>query len=452
MPPTAAAGHRQSWLAALGRWPGSRALRARTAAMAAAAARKIAYFDCFSGIAGDMALGALIDAGLSLDALIAGLESIAPLKGEWKLEAKRVHKGSGLISATKVDVWSIYDHPEKFGLEPKGASAAAAAEKAADAAEGIEHGNPLSHADAAPHGHGHGHAEGEAEPEAEAHGHGHAHRHGHAEAHGHGHAHGHSRDEDCGCSDDAEDGGHGHDHDEAHGHSHGHAHGESKEKDDGHGHGHSHGHGHGHDHGDGPMRGYPEIAALLETSTLSAQVKRQSLASFMELAKAEARVHGMSVEDVHFHEVGAVDSIIDTVGVVLGLELMGVLGDGNVYCSSLPFTSGFVRCQHGLMPVPAPATLELLCGVPTFPCPSIRGELITPTGACLLRGLVSDDKFGTPPAFVPQATGYVSTPPASGPAVRKLLPLAQSSWLDVVCVLHRVQERRNSATVQTACV
>ena len=200
------------------------------------------------------------------------------------------------------------------------------------------------------------------------------------------------------------------------------------------------------------MRGYPEIAALLETSTLSAQVKRQSLASFMELAKAEARVHGMSVEDVHFHEVGAVDSIIDTVGVVLGLELMGVLGDGNVYCSSLPFTSGFVRCQHGLMPVPAPATLELLCGVPTFPCPSIRGELITPTGACLLRGLVSDDKFGTPPAFVPQATGYVSPPPASGPAVRKLLPLAQSSWLDVVCVLHRVQERRNSATVQTACV
>ena len=308
------------------------------------AGRKIAYFDCFSGIAGDMALGALIDAGLSVEALTAGLESIAPLKGEWKLEAKRVHKGSGMISATKVDVWSIYDHPEKFGLEPRVADASTVAATAADAAEGIHHGNPLSHAEAARpdeahgHGHGHGHSEGQ----------GHSHGHGHSE--GHGHSHGHGHDEDCECAGTEAEGG---THDEGHGHSHGH----STEAEEKHGHGHSHGHGHGHSHGDGPMRGYPEIKALLDASTLSGQVKRQSLAAFMELAKAEARVHGMSVDDVHFHEVGAVDSIIDTVGVVLGLELMGVLGDGNVYCSSLPYTSGFVRCQHGLMQEPAPETL-----------------------------------------------------------------------------------------------
>ncbi len=452
---------------------------------------KIAYFDCFSGIAGDMALGALIDAGLSLEALTAGLESIAPLKGEWKLEAKRIHKGSGMISATKVDVWSIYDHPEKFGLEPRVADAGIAAEKAADAAEGIHHGNPLSQAETAKpdeaHGHGHGHSHGE--------GHGHGHSHGHSEVHGHGHDHGesHGHDGDCGCGEPETEGGsngevHGHSHghssteeDEKHGHGHshghssteedekhghGHSHGHSTEKDERHGHGHSHGHAHGHahghSHGDGPMRGYPEIKALLDASTLSEQVKRQSLAAFMELAKAEARVHGMSVEDVHFHEVGAVDSIIDTVGVVLGLELMGVLGDGNVYCSSLPYTSGFVRCQHGLMPVPAPATLELLCGVPTFPCPAIRGELITPTGACLLRGLVSDDKFGIPPPFVPQATGYVSArllsampcPARNGKVTASAPRAAQPA--DALPLFgrahsHRAQGQRSSATAPIVC-
>lgn len=79
-----------------------------------------------------------------------------------------------------------------------------------------------------------------------------------------------------------------------------------------------------------------------------------------------------------------------SVGVVLALELLGVK---KVYCSALPYTTGFVRCQHGLMPVPAPATLELLCGVPTYPCSAVRGELITPTGACLLRGLVNDVRY-----------------------------------------------------------
>ena len=93
-------------------------------------------------------------------------------------------------------------------------------------------------------------------------------------------------------------------------------------------------------------------------------------------------------------------------GNVYGLHLLGVdVADKDaVHCSMLPYSTGFVKCLHGLMPVPPPATLELLKGVPTYPCP-IRGELITPTGACLLRGLVADGHYGPPPPFKPFATG-----------------------------------------------
>ena len=148
---------------------------------------------------------------------------------------------------------------------------------------------------------------------------------------------------------------HDHSHDHFHNHTHAHAH------DHHHQHGHDHDHDHDHRHEDGPVRNYSTIAGLIDASALPEQVKLQAKQAFLHLAQAEARVHGSTVEQVHFHEVGAVDSIIDTVGVLLALHLLGV---SEVYCSQVPMSSGVVRGAHGIMPVPAPATLYLMQGMP----------------------------------------------------------------------------------------
>lgn len=153
----------------------------------------------------------------------------------------------------------------------------------------------------------------------------------------------------------------------------------------GHDHTHSHDHEHEHDHDHDHDRSYADIRALIETSALPARVKELSLAVFQKLAEAEARVHGTTPEQVHFHEVGAADSILDIVGAAAGLEYFGV---EKVYSSPLPLGSGTVDTRHGRLPVPAPATLELLtaAGAPVIPSPA-RCELVTPTGAALLAAL-----------------------------------------------------------------
>ncbi len=138
--------------------------------------------------------------------------------------------------------------------------------------------------------------------------------------------------------------------------------------------------GEGHHH-----RGLADIAALIEGSDLPDSVKAASLAVFRRLAGAEARVHGEPVEAVHFHEVGAVDSIVDVVGAAIGLERLGI---EQLYASALPVGGGQVESAHGTLPLPAPATLELLAeaGAPLVPSPA-RAELVTPTGAALLAAL-----------------------------------------------------------------
>lgn len=118
------------------------------------------------------------------------------------------------------------------------------------------------------------------------------------------------------------------------------------------------------------------------------------------LAGAEARVHGVAMESIHFHEVGAVDSIVDMLGSVVALESLGV---ESLSCGPLPISRGMVRCAHGLMPVPAPATAYLMEGLPTVGVDRV-GELVTPTGAALVAGLC--DRFGPPPAMVLTAVGY----------------------------------------------
>ncbi|MFH1007678.1 MAG: nickel pincer cofactor biosynthesis protein LarC [Candidatus Latescibacterota bacterium] len=143
-----------------------------------------------------------------------------------------------------------------------------------------------------------------------------------------------------------------------------------------------------------------DITTILDDSTLSDTAKERSKQIFQRLAEAEAKVHGTTPEEVHFHEVGAVDAIVDIVGAVVGAELLGV---EEIYASTLRLGCGFAQSMHGKIPVPAPATVELLRGVPVFHT-GIRAELVTPTGAAILTTLAKG--FGKAPVFRTNRIGY----------------------------------------------
>ncbi|GCF06809.1 LarC family nickel insertion protein [Dictyobacter arantiisoli] len=149
-----------------------------------------------------------------------------------------------------------------------------------------------------------------------------------------------------------------------------------------------------------PTRSFTEIAALLADSHLSAYVKETATAIFRTLGEAEAAVHGVVLDEIHFHEVGAVDALVDIVGNTIAIESLGIT---QLYASPLPLTRGHLRMAHGLMPVPAPATLEILSAVkaPWVPTP-IEGELVTPTGAAILATLAHFDM----PAISIEQVGY----------------------------------------------
>lgn len=167
------------------------------------------------------------------------------------------------------------------------------------------------------------------------------------------------------------------------------------------GHGYQHGHDHHHDQEHHGHRNLQDITEIIEKAPLENEVKERSLAVFSQLAQAEAKVHGIPVASVHFHEVGAVDCILDIVGTVWALKELGIEQIG---ASPLHVGSGFVRCAHGLMPVPAPATAELLTGIPYYAA-DIRGELVTPTGAALVKTLAA--YIGPrPKEFVHHGTAY----------------------------------------------
>ncbi|MFQ5429893.1 MAG: nickel pincer cofactor biosynthesis protein LarC [Phycisphaerae bacterium] len=137
---------------------------------------------------------------------------------------------------------------------------------------------------------------------------------------------------------------------------------------------------------DQPHRHLSDICSIIDAADLPAAIRRRARAIFARLAEAEAKVHGVTVEEVHFHEVGAVDAIVDVVGAAIGIERLGI---DRVECSPIPTGSGTVRCEHGVMPVPAPATAELLTGVP-LAASEETGELITPTGAAILTTLTEE--------------------------------------------------------------
>jgi pyridinium-3,5-bisthiocarboxylic acid mononucleotide nickel chelatase len=162
------------------------------------------------------------------------------------------------------------------------------------------------------------------------------------------------------------------------------------------------GHDHdGHDHaGHVHSRAHAEIRDLIAGAGLADRVTQRALAVFQRLAEVEGRIHGVPVDRVHFHEVGSEDSIADIVGVSIALELLGI---EQVICSPLPVGRGFVRGAHGVLPLPAPATLELLLNVPIVGV-DIEKELVTPTGAALVATLASE--FGDLPSMTMSSIGY----------------------------------------------
>lgn len=149
-----------------------------------------------------------------------------------------------------------------------------------------------------------------------------------------------------------------------------------------------------------PHRHLKDVVAIIRNGRLSSKVQDLAIRVFEHLAEAEAAVHGTSKEKVHFHEVGAVDAIVDVVSAAICLELLGV---GQVFGSAVPVGSGTVKAAHGVLPVPAPATARLLLGVPIAETDEV-GELTTPTGAAILRAVATG--FGPLPQMTPTAIGY----------------------------------------------
>lgn len=206
------------------------------------------------------------------------------------------------------------------------------------------------------------------EEESHDHGHEHEHEHHHEDDHDHEHHHDHDHDHE-----------HHHDHDQDH-----------------HDHDHHHDHGHGHHH----HAGLGEIEAIIGALPVSDRVKHDALHVYGLIAEAEAKAHDRPVTEVHFHEVGAMDAVADVVGVCL---LMEHLNPDRVIVSPVHVGSGHVRCAHGILPVPAPATAHILKGVPIYGG-SIKGELCTPTGAALVKYFA--DGFGAMPVMSVEAIGY----------------------------------------------
>lgn len=239
----------------------------------------------------------------------------------------------------------------------------------------------------------------------------HAHRgqEGAAHEHGHDHDHGHEHDHS-----------HGHSHDHDHEHDHGHAHDHSHDHDHDHGPDHSHAHAHKH-----PHYHYADIRRRLTDAALTEGTRRLALDIFDRIARAEAKLHGTTVDDVAFHEVGAIDSVVDVVGTAAALDW---LAPSRVTCASVAMGHGTLRCSHGLLPVPAPAALEVLREAGGVMADGgLARELCTPTGAAILAAAVT--AWTPAPTGRPAAIGWGAgdIDLADRPNVLRLTALASAS-------------------------
>jgi len=174
-----------------------------------------------------------------------------------------------------------------------------------------------------------------------------------------------------------------------------------------HDHHHNHNHHHDHDHHHdcdhyhkGRRYSYNEILDLIRDLDLPDKVKEDAVGVYRILGEAEAKVHGISLDEIHFHEIGSIDAVADVVGCSLLMDMLGVTG---VTASPVHVGFGMIRCEHGILPVPAPATSEILSGIPIY-SGNIEGELCTPTGAALLKHFAAS--FGSMPQMIVNKTGY----------------------------------------------
>jgi uncharacterized protein (TIGR00299 family) protein len=209
-----------------------------------------------------------------------------------------------------------------------------------------------------------------------------------------------------GCAEESADAEYGHEHGHGHEHEHGHAEGGGGS---GHGHEHEHGHEHGHGSARPPAHSHGsrgggsslgDIQEILYGLPLKEKVREHALGVYQLLAEAEAHVHGCPTTDIHFHEVGTLDALTDILGVCL---LMDAIAPQRVIVSPIHVGKGFVRCAHGILPVPAPAVAHLLKGAPMY-ARDVEGELCTPTGAAILKYF--GDEYGPIPDMTVERIGY----------------------------------------------
>lgn len=322
------------------------------------------YFDCTTGISGDMITAALLDLGADQEVLERAISSIEA--GGFSTRISRVLK-SGVDAcdfAVLLDKeHENHDHDMEwlFGTEEQ------------------KHTHPHSHDHDHEAGHTHSH---DHDHEAE---HAHSHHHDHEDGHNHNHHHDHEAGHD-----------HGHHHDHEVGHDHGHHH----DHGDGHTHGHHHAHGHTHSHTH-EHRHLPDILSILASCDMTDGARRIAEKTFRILAEAEAKAHHATPETVGFHEAGAIDSIVDIVAASVCLDN---LAPSKVYIPVLYEGRGTIRCQHGILPVPVPAVVNIVeaHGIPLH-IADYRGEYVTPTGAAFAAAVATD--WTLPEQFRIQKTG-----------------------------------------------
>ncbi len=270
------------------------------------------YWECFSGISGDMSVAALLDLGADEEVLRRALESLH-VEG-YEIKVGRTKKCG--IDACDFDV--IIEHP---------------------------------------HDHDHGHT----------HDHDHSHTHDHDHGHPHDHDHGHTHDHD-----------HGHTHDHDHSHTH------------------DHQHVHHHEH-----RGLQDILQIIERGDLTPGAKKLAKQMFDFVAKSESKAHGIEIEKVHFHEVGAIDSIVDVISAAVCVDNLGIT---DIAISTIHEGQGYVKCDHGLMPVPVPAVVNIAqASGMALRITENRGEMITPTGMAIAASLKNVEKL--PDSYIIQKIG-----------------------------------------------